>query len=86
MLVFDYNQIKVTHPYAELWIWIKNEKIKKWKKSDANEMVKEASDFFQNTKFCPIFNIYNSADDQCFKIGRIPNLMTSCSMSYLHTV
>ena len=38
--------------------------------------------FFQNAKFCSIFNIYNSADDHCFKIGWIANLMPPCSMSY----
>ena len=38
-------------------------KSKNEKKSDALEMITEESDFFQNTKFCPILNIYNSADD-----------------------
>ena len=27
-------------------------------------MIKETSDFFQNAKFFPIFNIHNSQDDQ----------------------
>ena len=31
-------------------------------------MIKEKSDFFQNAKFFPILNIYNSPDDQCVQI------------------
>ena len=31
-------------------------------------MIKERSDFFQNAKFFPILNIYNSPDDQCIQI------------------
>ena len=31
-------------------------------------MIKKRSDFFQNAKFFPIFNIYNSPDDQCVQI------------------
>ena len=46
----------------------------------------EVSDFFQNTKFCPSLNIYNSADDQCFKIWWVANLMPSCSMSQIPIV
>ena len=45
-------------------------------------MIQEGSDFFQNTKFCPIFNVYNSADNQYFKFVWIANLMPSCSVSY----
>ena len=45
-------------------------------------MFKEGSDFFQNTKFCPILNIYNSADDEYLKFVWIANSMPSCSVSY----
>ena len=31
-------------------------------------MIKEASDFFQNAKFCPILVIYNLPDGQCLQI------------------
>ena len=31
-------------------------------------MIKERSDFFQNAKFFPILNIYNSPDDLCIQI------------------
>ena len=47
-------------------IYIENEKIKKAKKSDAKKMVKDASDFFRYAKFCPILEIYNLPDGQCF--------------------
>ena len=39
-------------------------------------MIKEGSDFFQNAKFCPILDIYNSPD------AWIANSMLSCSLSY----
>ena len=32
-------------------------------------MTKDGSDFFKNAKFCPSFNIYNSAENLCLKIG-----------------
>ena len=43
-------------------------KSKNKKKSDSLEMIKEASDFFQNAKFCPILVIYNLPDDQHVQI------------------
>ena len=39
-------------------------------------MIKEGSDFFQNAKFCPILDIYNSPD------AWIANSMLFCSLSY----
>ena len=45
-------------------------------------MIKEASDFFQNTKFYSILNIHNSADCQFFKFVWIANSMLSCTVSY----
>ena len=39
-------------------------------------MIKEGSDFFQNAKFCPILDIYNSP------VAWIGNSMLSCSLSY----
>ena len=45
-------------------------------------MIKEKSDFFQNTKFYSIFNIYNSADCQFSKFVWIANSMPPCTVTY----
>ena len=52
------------------------------KKSDTSFIISDESDFFQNAKFCPILNIYNSADDQFFKFAWVANSMLTCTVSY----
>ena len=65
---------------AEFQILRKEQNFAFWKKSDSSEMIKKASDFFQKTKFCPVLNIYNSADDQFFKFAWIANSMLTCTV------
>ena len=48
--------------------------------ADTSFIISDESDFFQNAKFCPILNIYNSADDQFFKFAWVANSMLTCSV------
>ena len=49
----------------------------------ASFIISDKSDFFQNAKFCPVLNIYNSADDQFFKFAWVANSMLTCTVSYV---
>ena len=45
-------------------------------------MIKEGSDFFQNSKFYPSLNIYNYLDGQFFNFAWVANSTLSCTVSY----
>ena len=49
---------------------------------DSLEMIKKESDFFQNSNFYPILNIYNYLDSEFFKFAWVANSMLSCIVSY----